>query len=68
MKLSSTRSKVLFALQELGEATDKELAQHMQWPINCVTPRRLELQRMGVVEEAAVVKRNGRNATLWRIA
>jgi len=62
----SRQQQVLHALTVLVQATDKQLASHLGWPINCVTPRRLELVRKDLVIERGVVRqKNGKKATLW---
>lgn len=47
------RQKTVFdALQILEKATNKQLAAALTWPINCITPRVLELRNMGLVDYA----------------
>ena len=43
------RSIVLTAIKKLQPCTDKQIAEFLQWPINRITPRRLELQTNGTV-------------------
>ena len=57
--------QVYSALRILGNATDKDLAKYLGWPINCVTPRRFELVKEELVMERSVITQDGRNATLW---
>jgi len=41
---------VLKALEAMGRASDKELSFALGWPINTITPRRGELEDMGLIE------------------
>ena len=56
---------VLSAILSLGVATDKQLAKFLQWPINCVTPRRGELVKLGRVKELGTVDQDGRSVMVW---
>jgi transcription initiation factor IIE alpha subunit len=48
--------------------TNKQLAYELRWPINTVTPRILELRRMGlVVFSKIIVQENGRRAMAWKV-
>lgn len=47
--LSNRQEKVLKAIEELGPISDKQIGMVLGWPINCVTPRRGELEDMGVI-------------------
>lgn len=66
-KVGGKQAKVLEALTQLRVATDKELACFLQWPINCVTPRRNELVKMGQVFEGGKVMQEERLAILWTV-
>jgi transcription initiation factor IIE alpha subunit len=45
------RQKLVFkALEMMGRASDKELSFALGWPINTITPRRGELEEMGLIE------------------
>lgn len=66
-KLGPKQKTVLEALEEIAPATDKQLAEHLGWPINTVTPRRGELYKKGKVIEAYVQRdTSGRPATFWK--
>jgi DNA-binding MarR family transcriptional regulator len=67
--LSERQQAVMAALLERGEATDQDLAMHLGWPINCVTPRRGELVEAGLVERSRVVKSplTMRPVSVWRL-
>ncbi len=58
---------VLSAILQLGIATDKQVAKSLQWPINCLTPRRLELVKAGLVEEVGVTNIDGRKQIIWKV-
>ena len=68
--ISGRRKQVFLALYELREATNMEIAKHLGWSINRVTPRVLELREMGVVEQSCIrqcdVTKN--NARAWKIS
>lgn len=49
-RLTGARLKVFEAIFDLKLATDREIALHLGWEINRVTPRRGELQRLGLVK------------------
>ena len=57
---------VLKALIELEQATDREIAAHLMIPINEVTGRRNELEKIGYVEAVKKVIRNKRQVYLWK--
>lgn len=61
------RSKVLQTIKVHGLLTDDAVAKHLETHSNNVRPRRLELQRRGVVREAGKHKtRSDRWATAWK--
>ena len=64
-KLGAKQQEVLSALRVLKQATDKDLARFLGWPINTITPRRLELERAGLVRERGRVVQNGRTRIVW---
>ena len=63
--LGERQSAVLDALKSLVAATDLEIAKHLDWPINTVTPRRGELVELGLVHKRGEITQNGRAATTW---
>jgi predicted ArsR family transcriptional regulator len=67
--LSERQQAVLAALMERGEMTDQQLAAHLGWPINCVTPRRGELVEAGLVARSRVEKSplTMRPVSVWRL-
>lgn len=64
--LSSKRSMVLTALIELETATDREISAHLMIPINEVTGRRNELEKLGYIIAVKKVTRNKRSVYLWK--
>jgi len=65
-KLSKSQQRVLLAIYELGQATNRQIAKHLDLEINQITPRTLELREMGKVEEHDTIVQNGRKAYRWR--
>lgn len=63
--IGGRQQTVLSAILTLGISTDKHLAKFLQWPINCVTPRRGELVKLGLVKEMGKVVQNGRLVMVW---
>jgi len=64
--LSRTQSAVFNALEEIGPATNKQLAKHLGFEINSVTPRTLELRGKGKVVECFKGEDiTGRTAIYW---
>lgn len=67
-KQAEAQRKVLKALRELGEATNKDIATHLNWEINRVTGRMNELvNARGLVAFAGYSYKTGRKATLWKV-
>jgi DNA-binding MarR family transcriptional regulator len=68
-KLSQKRKMVYDAIQELGEATNMDIADHLGWTINRITPRVLELREKGLVEVAKKQKsrQTKRLSYFWKI-
>ena len=63
------RQKVVFrALQEIGEASNKQISQALGWPINTITPRVLELRHMGLVDfsREQTDLRTNRTEIVWK--
>lgn len=67
--LPARQLDVIVALLAMGEATDKQIAAHLAWPINRVTPRRGELHEKGLVARArlTVDPETGRDVSVWRL-
>ena len=66
--LSVRQTSVLRAIKRCGVVSDKSLANVLNWPINCVTPRRGELVKAGVVVEVGVALENGRKVLVWGLS
>ena len=49
-KINRRCSQVYSVIKELGAASDLEIANKLNLPINCITPRRLELEERGLIE------------------
>ena len=67
--IGNRQNAVLGALESLKEATNSEIARHLEWSINTVTPRTNELVKKGLV--ISVGKRpckvTGRTAYVWTL-
>lgn len=57
------------AIEKLGAACNLDLAHHLSWDINRVTPRTGELVELGLVAEShrAVTPRTGRKVIYWKV-
>jgi Mn-dependent DtxR family transcriptional regulator len=67
--LGDRQRRVFNMLSMLSEATNSEIARALAFPINTVTPRVLELRKLGLVEHARTrpCHVTGRNAKAWRV-
>lgn len=67
-KLNEKQRKVRYVLMKFGPLTDQQIAEHLEWPINCVTGRRGELVEMGVVLDAGyATAKTGRKVHVWKL-
>jgi hypothetical protein len=66
--LGKKQKEVLDALRYFPDATNAEIAGHLKWPINRVTPRMGELRKQALVLEAGrrVCKVTGSTAHAWK--
>lgn len=65
--LAPKQQLVFEAIEDIFPATDKQLAEHLNWPINTVTPRRGELYKKQKIQIAFTHKdQSGRLATYWK--
>jgi predicted transcriptional regulator len=66
--LGAKQKEVLDALRFFPDATNAEIAAHLKWPINRITPRMGELRKMGLVLDAGkrTCKVTGSTAHAWR--
>jgi hypothetical protein len=66
--LTERQAEVLEAGQHLVRFTDLDLAAHLGWPINRITPRRGELVDQGYFVECGKVQGpTGRRCSLWTL-
>lgn len=70
--LNERQNAILLFIQEKGSACNLQISEGLEWPINCVTPRVLELRQMKVLIDAG--KREftdsrglRRSAHFWRL-
>lgn len=48
------QSQVFAILKSLGPSSNMELARALGWSVSCVTPRIVELRKLGLVRDAGV--------------
>lgn len=65
-KMGRNQKLVLEALEEIYPATNKQIAKHLGWEINSVTPRILELRAKRKVVKAYQDLDGGRQANFWK--
>lgn len=65
--LGAKQKQVLDALRYFPDATNAEIAAHLNWPVNRITPRCLELRNMGLILDAGkrTCKVTGSTAHAW---
>ena len=68
--LGKRQKVVLEAFKCKENFTNTELADFLQWPINCLTPRVFELREKGLLEEIKrrSCKVTGRTAIAWSLS
>jgi predicted transcriptional regulator len=59
-KKTTRRETVLKAIRDNPCISDKQISRLTGLPINCVTPRRGELEKMGVIKSRCVIGRENR--------
>jgi len=59
---------VLGVLLKRGPACNQEIADTLQWPVNCITGRTMELREKGLVEEAYREVYKSRRVIHWQVA
>ena len=66
--LGAKQKQVLDALRFFPDATNAEIAAHLNWPVNRVTPRVLELRQQSLVFDAGRrrCKVTGSTAHIWQ--
>jgi len=65
--LGENQQAVLGVIVRFGPCSNKDVARILGWPINCVTPRVLELRKKELVVEAGSKVQDGRKALLWGV-
>lgn len=67
--IGAKQYQVLCAISILGECNNQELARHLGWEINRITPRVYELRGKGLVAESWREKDavTGRLTNYWRV-
>ena len=67
-QLGTTQKAVLDALRFFPDATNAEIADYMDWPVNRITPRMGELRKQGLVFDAGrrTCKVTGSTAHAWK--
>lgn len=67
-KLGDKQQAVYDAVGELGVATNEQIAEYLDWPINRVTGRVTELKKMGFVDVEGITKnKSGFSAKQWSV-
>ena len=67
VKITEAQKKVLGVFRTIEKPLcNSQVAYYLEWPINRITPRVLELRNMGILVEAGKKKVNGRNVHLWK--
>ncbi|MGH6879471.1 hypothetical protein [Hypericibacter sp.] len=68
VEVTDRQRDVIGALLVLREASDQQIADHLQWQINRVTPRRGELVERELVALARLgANTNGYQVSYWRL-
>jgi len=67
--LGKRQKEILALFKENTALTDQEISRILRKPINCITPRRGELVKLGLVVRMAVVKSQytNKNVSLWSL-
>lgn len=67
--VTGLQQRLLDFLEEWGPATDEQIADALGMNPSTERPRRIELERAGLVVQAGVAKtKSGRSAALWKAA
>src|ERR1019366_4516089 len=65
--LGAKQKEVLDALRFFPDATNAEIARHMNWPVNRVTPRTGELIKMGLIFKVERRTCKATSGTAWSL-
>ena len=64
--LTGNREKVYQAIKLIGPCSNETVAKFLKMPINCITPRVLELRKMQLVANYGIKdNERGRKVNLW---
>lgn len=67
--LNRKQKLVYEAIEQIQPCTNKRIATYLNWPINSVTPRVLELRQKGKVKLGEIKPdADGRKANFWVVA
>jgi DNA-binding MarR family transcriptional regulator len=66
-KLGSRQQTVLIWIHGHPDCTDKDIATGLSWTINCVVPRRNELEKKGWVRSSGYTVQDGRRVHVWEV-
>ena len=63
------REIVLKAISSIGVCNDRQLSEHLNWPINRITPRRGELVQLGFImqDKKQVDPQTKRTVSYWKL-
>ena len=64
--ISAKQADVLICIHGNPDCTDKQISTLLGWPINCVTGRRNELEKAGLIKSSGYTLQNGRRCHTWR--
>jgi len=68
LKLSQKRAEVLKVIEDNEPVCDFQIAYILGWPINCVTGRRNELEKLGLIGKSHKgTSPTGRAAYFWKV-
>ena len=62
------RQQIVFEALRNNPATNKTLAKRLGLEINQVTPRTLELRKLGLVKKMYSEEQDGHSATVWGVS
>src|ERR1019366_3610049 len=65
--LGAKQKEVLDALRFFPDATNAEIAAHLSWPVNRVTPRTGELMKIGLIFKVERRTCKATNGTAWSL-
>jgi len=65
--LGENQNAVYDVIRRIGPCSNKDIALFLQWPINCVTPRTLELRKLGLVFDVGIGVQCGKMVHFWGV-